>query len=258
MDKSLAGSPSKAQAEYTYFNDLFNFTLTLPGRYDISSLYIPGSLIFQIDRTLEQKLDTQLDLLNAGSTLGFSSVNLFGALGSTPVFRFYATDEINHSLAVSTAFPRGEAASWRIQESLGFSFQGFSGASLGAKNTLTLASSGWIESIEADWTVPTKRSLLSIFYNFLTRIARTQSSWLSLTELLDSEYEQYRKETIEIAIDKSDSSFSWSLTAGHESIIRILGRLNFSVFAKLGFTDNTGNETFSFLGTIGTTLNLSF
>jgi hypothetical protein len=258
MDKSIAGSPSRALAEYTYFNDLFNFTLTLPGRYDISSLYIPGSLIFQIDRTLEQKFDTQLDLLNVGSTLGFSSVNLFGALGSTPVFKFYATDEINNSLAVSTAFPRGEAVSWRIQESLGFSFQGFSGASLGAKNTFTLGSSGWIESIEADWTVPTKKSLLSIFYNFLTRIARTQSSWLSLTELLDSEYEQFRKETIEIAVDKSDNYFSWSLTAGHESIIRILGRLNFSVFAKLSFTDNTSTETFSFLGTIGTTLNISF
>jgi hypothetical protein len=179
-------------------------------------------------------------------------------LGSTPLFKFYATDEINTSLAVFTAFPRGEAVSWRIQESLGLSFQGFSGASLGVINTFTLGPSSWIESIEADWTVPTKRSLLSIFYNFLARIARTQSSWLSLTELLDSEYEQYRKETIEIAVDKSDNFFGWSLTAGHESIIRILGRLNLSVFAKLSFTDNTSNETFSFLGTIGTTLNISF
>ncbi|MDR0602392.1 MAG: hypothetical protein LBG42_08420 [Treponema sp.] len=258
MEKGLAASPSKSSAEYTSFNDRFGFTLTLPGRYDISSLYIPNSLDFRIDRTLEQKFDVPVDLLNFGGSLGFSSINLFGALGSAPLFSFYAADEINHSIAVSTALPRGEAPSWRVQSSLGLDFQGFAGASLGFANTLTLGTSGWIESVEASWTVPAKRSLLSLFYDFIARAARTQASWLTLSELLDSEYEQYRKETLEAAVDNSGDALTWSLSAGHESSIRMTGRLTFSVFAKIGFTENTGTETFTFLGTIGSTLNVSF
>jgi hypothetical protein len=203
-----------------------------------------------------------MDILNVGSSLDFSAINLFGALGSKPLFTFYSSDEFTHAITVSTAFPRGEIPSWRVQSGLGMHFQGFAGASLDTRNTLTLAkgagSAGWIESIEADWTVPTTRSLLSLFYNFLVRGALTQSSWLSLTDLLNSEYEQFRKDTLTLALDRSSGYLAMDLTVGHESIIRIPGRLNFSVFAKFTFTDNARSELFSCIATIGTTLNVSF
>ncbi|MDR1419826.1 MAG: hypothetical protein LBI86_05590 [Treponema sp.] len=258
MEKGLAASPSKSSAEYTSFNDRAGFTLTLPEKYDISSLYIPAGFDFQIGRTLEQKFDVPMDLLNVGGSLAFASINLFGAMGSAPLFTFYSGDELNHSIAVSTAFPRGQTPSWRVQSSLGLNFQGFAGASLGAANTLTLGSSGWIESVEANWTVPTRHSLLSLFYDFIARLVRTQSSWLTVSEFLDSEYEQYRKETLEVALDNSGDALAWSFSLGHESFVRMTGRLTFSVFAKISLAENTGTENFSFLGTIGTTLNVSF
>jgi hypothetical protein len=258
MDEGLSNSPSRDMAEYTSFNDTFAVNVKLPGRYDFFALLVPDSAGLQLDRILEQKLDTRLDLLNLQSTLGFSAINMFGAMGSSPVFRFYSTDEFTHNLALSTAFPRGEDTSWRVQSGINMSFRGFTGAELGAANTLALGSSGWTESVIIDWIVPTKRSLLSIVYDGISRVISTQSSWLSLSDMLETEYEQLRKETLELAFDKTGDYLTWSLIAGHESIIRILGRLNFSVFAKLNCTQNYASEELSFIATIGTTLHVTF
>jgi hypothetical protein len=115
-----------------------------------------------------------------------------------------------------------------------------------------------VESFILDWTVPTRKSLLSIFYGWIAAAAQTQSSWLALSDLMNTGYEQLRKETLELAFDHSGDYLQWSLIAGHESIIRIFGRLNFSVFAKLNCTQDERVQILSFIGTIGTTLNVSF
>jgi hypothetical protein len=258
MDKSVRDSPSAELTQYALFNDRFSLTLQLPGYYDLRALYVPTALGARIERVLEQKLDTRLDMLNLAGNLGFSAVNMFGAFGSNSLFNFYESDEFTHSLEAATAFPKNEDPSWRIQSGLRFSFYGFSGGELGFGNTLTAADSGWLESAAVEWIVPTKRSLLSIFYGFIARAVRTQSSWLTLSKFLDTEYEQLRKETLELVVDFSGEYPQWSFILGHESVIRILGQLNFSVFAKLNCSENRQTGILSFLGTLGTTLNVSF
>jgi hypothetical protein len=258
MDQGLSGSPSKDMAEYSYFNDRFGLNLQLPLVYDLRAFFIPAKAGFRIDRILEQKLDTRLDMLNLGANLGFSAVNMFGAFGVLPLFTFYQGDEFIHTLEASTALPQDEEPSWRIQSSLAGLFHGFSGGELNFTNTVTAGSAGWLESFVLDWTVPTRKSLLSIFYGWIHTAALTQSSWLALADLMNANYEQFRKETLELAFDQSEDYLRWSLTAGHESIIRILGRMNFSVFAKLNCTQDERTRILSFVGTVGTTLNLSF
>jgi hypothetical protein len=258
MDEGLSRSPSAALAEYTAFYDRFGLSLRLPGLYDLRALFIPSNMTLRIDRVLEQKLDTRLDMLTLGGNFGFSVVNMFGAFGALSLFPFYLGDEFTHTLETTVAMPREEDISWRLQSSLTAAFLDFSGGELGFTNTFTAASPGWKESFVLAWTVPTQKSLLGVFYNWIRGAARTQSSWLAMRGLLNTRYEQLRKETLELGMDHSEDYLRWTLTAGHESIIRILGRLYFSVFVKLNCAQNQESRVLSFIGTAGTTLNVSF
>jgi hypothetical protein len=258
MDRGLAQSPSAGLGDYSAFNDHFSVSLRLPPFYDRRALYVPVSAGLNINRILEQKLDTRLDLLNLGGNLGFSAVNVFGAFGVFPLFSFYRGDEFSQALEMSVAIPREEEPSWRFQSRLGGSFQGFSGGELGFTNTLTAGSSGWLESLIVDWTVPTKKSLLSILYNWIAAGVQDKGSWPALADLVNTGYEQLRQESLELVFDHSGAYLSWSMIAGHESIIRIFGRLYLSVFAKLNCTQDEQAQVLSFIGTIGATLNMSF
>ncbi|GHV90869.1 hypothetical protein AGMMS50268_13720 [Spirochaetia bacterium] len=258
MDKGLKNSPSASISEYSYFNDRAGISLQLPARYDLSSFYIPSSAGTQLSRVLEQKLDTRLDMLSLSGNLGFSSVNIFGAYGASPLFSFYESDEFTHALDASVAFPRGEATSYRFQSAMATGFYGFSGGVLDLGNTITLGSAGWVESLLVNWTVPTKKSLLSVLYNYFTRAMGTQRSWLTLGGILDSPYEQLRKETLELSLDRSGDYLKMALAAGHESMIRVQGRLNLSVFAKINCAQDDRTNVLSFIGVVGTSLKVSF
>jgi hypothetical protein len=258
LDQGLSRSPSAALAEYTAFYDRAGLTLLLPAFYDLRAFLFPAAATLRIERVLEQKLDTRLDMLTLGGNLRFSAVNMFGAFGAVPFFPFYLGDEFAHTLETTVAIPQREEVSWRLQSSLAAAFHGFSGGELGLTNTVTAGSTGWLESCLLAWTVPTRKSLLSLFYNWINVLVQAQSSWLALTNLLNVNYEQLRKETLELALDHSGDYLQWTLIIGHESMLRILGRFYFSVFAKLNCAQNQETQVLSFIGTIGTTLNVSF
>ncbi|MDR2134147.1 MAG: hypothetical protein LBP27_03485, partial [Treponema sp.] len=258
MDRGLRDSPSAELAEYTLFSDHFGFGVRLPAVYDFRSFFIPASAGGKIQRILEQKMDTRLDMLNLSGSLGFSALNMFGAFGVYPFLKFYRGDEFSHNLEAAVAIPRDEDLSWRAQSALGMNFHGFTGGELGLINTLTFGSAGWAESLTLDWTVPVKRSLLGMFYGWIASLAASQSSWLVLANLMSTPWEQLRKETLELSFAHDGDYLKWNIAAGHESIIRIFGRLNFSVFAKLGLTDDERTRILSLIATIGTSLNLSF
>jgi hypothetical protein len=198
-------------------------------------------------------------MLNLSGGLGFSAINMFGALGYRPLFNFYQTDEFTHAIEAAVIFPVNEELSWRIRSVLGAGFRGFSGGNLNLVNTLTLNSSGyWLESLIADWTVPVKNSLLGVFYGWIAAAAARQSSWLTVSNLLNQDYEQLRTESLELAFDKTGEYLRWTVTAAHEETVRILGRLNFTVFIKLRCSQDFQSEVFIFDALLGTTLRLSF
>jgi hypothetical protein len=262
--EEVAGSSSAELHEYSAFRDGAGISFTLPDRFDLKSFVIPHSLGFRLNRTLERKLDTGFDMLNLNWDLEFSGLNLLGAQGVLPLFRFYRTDEFSHRIEGAVSFPRGEENPWRIQSAAKIGLFGFAGAELGLSNTLTAAGTGkapsprWLESLSLDWIVPTKRSLLSLVYDLFTRALRTQGSWLSLAGILDSEYEQLRKESLELALDYSGEYLKTALGLRHESILRISGRLSLSVFAKVECSQDSKTEILSFFGLLGTSLNLRF
>jgi hypothetical protein len=258
MDRSLRDSPSMELAQYTAFNDHFSAMINFPPVYNLFSFILPSRASARLERVLEQKLDTMTDFLNLGIGAGFSAVNMFGSLGYLPLFKFYHNDEFTHNIETAVIFSK-ENVSWRIQSVVGAGFRGFKGGILNLANSCTLRSEGyWLETFNANWTTPAQKTLLGIFYDWISKTAARQSSWLNLNSLLSGNYEQLRKETLELTFDKTTDYFRWNITAGHESIIRILGRLEFTAFIKLRASEDARREIFIFDAILGTTLRISF
>jgi hypothetical protein len=269
----LSGASGNSLLNYGQFGDRFEFSLRMPENYGLSSIFIPSRISGRINRVLEQKLDTPSDTLNLGGGLGFSSINIFGAFGAAPLFKFYQSDEFSHSIDTAVAMPRGEKNSWKVQAEQAMNFHGFTGAELALTNTFTISSTNytgtgnrWTESLALEWIYPMKKSLLGALYSKFTGLAKSQSSWLALAGLAAAEYEQIRKETLEFVFEHvpaasaaySDDYNRYSLIFGHESSIRVFGRLNLAVFAKLNISEDSNTRILSFLASVGTTLNVSF
>ena len=263
-------STSNSFANSGQFADRFEFSLQQAMNYGISSLFLPQRFSFRLSRILEHKLDTPRDILNLGALLNFSSINLFGSLGAVPLFKFYLGDEFSHSLETTISFPREEKIAWNIRAEENLLFYGFYGAELGINNTLTVNSSTrtgegsqWTDSLSASWIVPMEKSLLGTVYGFFAGKAKKQSSWLTLANIAESDYELIRKESLEFIFEKipdalDEDYIRFSVAIGHESIVRIFGKLNLSVLAKIKVSEDMRSRNLSFLGTVGTSLTLLF
>ena len=257
-------------ADFSQFVDRYDFSVQRTQGYGLLSFFLPGRFSFRISRTVERKLETPRDSLNFSAGLNFSSINIFGSMGSVPIFKFYQNDEFSHSLQTQISFPRGESISWNVRSDMAIRFHGFSGAELSVNNNLTINSSSrvgegsrWTDSLSASWLVPMKSTLLGKFYAFMMGLAAKQNDWLTLANLASMEYELLRMETLELVIERIPSVsygdyYRFSIIAGHESIVIIYGKLNFSVFGKLKLGKDFNTDTFSFLATVGTSLNLMF
>ena len=79
--------------DLSLFADRYEFSLLTAMNYGLSSLLLPRRFALNLGRVLERKYETPRDTLGFGTVLGFSSVNLFGAMGTFPVFGFYQGDE---------------------------------------------------------------------------------------------------------------------------------------------------------------------
>ena len=259
-----------ASINSSQFQDRYEFSVQKAMNYGLSSLFVPYSSAFRVSRILERRLDTPRDAVNLGLALGFSSVNLFGAMGAAPVFDFYQGDEISHSVETLLNFPKGEDVYWSVRANQSLLFHGFSGAEMVVSNILTVnsgsrpkESSRWTESLNIEWLVPMEKTLLGTVYSAFMRMAKGQRSWLTLANLAESQPELLRNESLEFTFEKipnilDEDYIRFSVTLGHESIVRIFGHLNLSVYGKLKISEDLNARIFSFLGIIGASLNLMF
>jgi len=243
--------------QYTAFNDHYSARVNLPNRYNLSSFFVPSRLSFRIERILEQKMDTRTDTLNLGGSIGFSSINMFGAAGYRPIFKFYQSDEFSHGIEASVIIPKDEEIKWGINSVINASFIGFSRGLLNYVNILTLRSDDyWTESLAVNWEIPTQKNILSVFYDWVLGSIERQKFIRSSS--INSNYEQLRKVSLELVLDKSTDYLRWSVVAGHEEIVRIIGRMNFTTFIKLRFSEDLYTDIFMLDAMLGTTLRVSF
>jgi hypothetical protein len=264
LEAALA-SPGGGEIFQGRFEDRYSLRFSAPARYDPLALLIPGRVEFQVSRILERRLDTRLDLLNPGFVLNYSAINLFGGFGAVPLFSFYRNDELSRRLEAAWTLPQGEKPSWRIRETERLSFYGWAGAELDFAATLSLGSpdkdrknvngSG---NLQVEWTVPAPRSLLGLFYERARGLIQSRSSWVVLGGLAGALYEQLRRETLELTFEYTQDYPRLVLGLNHESIIRIPGRLDLSVFAGLDCGQDWRSEILLFSASAGFSLSLRF
>jgi len=250
-------------SENARFNETLGLNLIFPERYDILSLFIPVTFSAQLSRTMEQRLDTRLDVLTLGSGLSFSAVNLFGAMGSRPLFRFYRNDELRHSITGIVSFPRLENPLWKIQAEQYAGVYGFKGSEMGIDNTCTFTSSGWLESFKLVWSIPREKTLLSAIYDAGMKRLSGSSFFPVLSDLARRKYERFFRETLEIVLENTEDYSTYSFTAGHESVVNITGKLTLTGFVKITvnrniYKKNLQNNLLGALLNFGTTLAVSF
>jgi len=259
IKNALEDCPSAQSAYYSFFNDHFSVKINLPIIYNTSAFIIPNKMTLQIERTLEQKMDTITDKLNLGGNLSFYAINMFGYMGYHPLFKFYRTDEFTHTIEASVCIPKDEDITFRVQSILNAGFKGAGGGLLNFVNTITVKSEGyWLESFVLGWETPVEKNLLGVFYDWFVSSLKKQKSVSGLSLLLNSNYKKLRKETVEAVFDKQSDYLRWSIIAGHEDIIRIQGKLNFSSFLKLRCGEDKEHDTLIFDVILGTLLRVSF
>ncbi|MDR1211053.1 MAG: hypothetical protein LBK40_02350, partial [Spirochaetaceae bacterium] len=240
------------------FSDQVFFSLRLPGQGNAWDLVKPQSFHAGAERILYQKLDTLEDVLRYSGGVGFQALNVFGAFGSKPVFSFYQSDEYAHSLEAVVSLNRGEKAVWQAQAGQRMGFYGFQGGVLSVINVLNFGSRLWSDSLSMEWTAPVKQSLLSLWYDAFMGRMEEREHWSYLSEMARTEYERLRRESLEMSISSGEDRTEFSFTAGHESIIRVIGRLNLSVFGKLTNSYDSNTKILSFIGSTGITLHVMF
>jgi hypothetical protein len=270
LAQSLEQSGEADLFDAGYYSDAFSVAFNFPEKYGLPSFFLPREAEAGIKRSLEKKLDTSLDMLSLNGSLGFSSLNIFGALGAAPLFRFYQTDEFRHTLIAAVNIPKNEDPRWRFQDKLDVDFFGFAGSVLSISNTLTAGisgtaagsgnSPGLLESLALEWTVPARKTLLGLLYDWYCGKARNVKNWPALSRLAQMEHERLRRESLELIIDASGSGgdIKVSVVAGHESLIRIFGRLTLSAFGELSCSRDSSTEILSLIAAIGASLSVSF
>jgi hypothetical protein len=255
---ALQSAPSAPNTESGATGDRYSLNFQLPASNGLRGLFIPRSVGAHIDRNITIKYDTMQDILGTGGSLDFSAVNLFGSFGERKLFNFYQNDEFHHSLQAAAAIPKNDQVSWRLSVQQGAAFYGFKGAELRFDNLVALLSSGWTGSFSAAWLVPEEKTLLGTFYGWITGKLKNNKYSPALNSIAGSSYERLRKEKLDLSFDYSGEYPFYTISAGHESIIRILSRLELRVFALIAYSQFSDTQTQNFTASIGTSLNINF
>jgi hypothetical protein len=108
------------------------------------------------------------------------------------------------------------------------------------------------------WTIPAKKTLLSLIYDKTMGRLTGADNFPAIRSLAASDYEKLHRESLELVIDRSGDYGDYSVILGHESLVRILGKLSLSAFSKLNVKFNEYSETLSFILNLGTSLTITF
>jgi hypothetical protein len=240
------------------FADSSAFLFTLPRRDDIASFFIPRGIETKLGRTVGRRYDTLSDVFDLTVLTHFTADNFFGAYGKVPVFRFYQSDELNTMVSYHLKLPKEEEAVWDLTFDHDLWFFGFYGSSLSLGDTITIGSAGNIYSLTLNWTVTQKNNLPGRIYGYLINRFAENTLSPSLAFFANAGRVFQRVEKLSYTYNGTGKEPVTTITIGHESVVRITGYLNFSIFANLDITDDKNTRITRFIGSAGTKLRLSF
>lgn len=262
FDERTAEMPANTPEESVLISETFAdssaFLFTLPRRDDVASLFIPRSLETKLGRTVGRRYDTLTDVFDFTILIHFTADNFFGAYGKVPVFRFYQSDEFNTLVSYNLKLPKEEKPSWDITLDQDLWFFGFYGSSLSLGDTITVGSEGNIYAVTLNWTVAQQTNLPGKIYAALIDRFAGNTLSPSLAFFANSNRTFQRVEKLQFTYNAAGREPVVTVSIGHESVVRITGHLNFSLFASLDITGDRNTRITNIIASAGTKLRLSF
>ena len=221
-------SEGKTAAEYSTQNA---FTYARQPGSLWTDLFLPKSFSAVMRRDLQRQLDSVTDSLSFEGEYLTTALNVFGALGRYPFFEWYRTEEISHSLSCSGTVPLAAGTDETYKITAGQFLQ----LKLNEKSTLG-ASSEWNGSF-----FPYKSEELYEYSGHVFWERKKQVQWkLPLQEQLKTE-DQFliHREEMEIGLqDKNENIFTYTITGGHTSELRLPETGYARAFGRFGFEQN--------------------
>ena len=218
----------QTHAEYTP-NFSIGFSRLAGSR--IKDIFIPTGIDLNLYRNLNRDFDSLTDSLNINFETRATALNIFGRLGTTPIFNWYQTEEITNFLALGGEFRSYETELFKDPVfSLNYSL--YLNFSLSKKDSIDFQSSHNWEWAPSKWNssssgsynwqiIPEKVIIIPIFYD----------------EKKDDKpyFEHKEKLTLSTNMDFEQKENSFTLTVNHSTDLLFTDKGNISIFAGIGF-----------------------
>ncbi len=104
QDVTIFSTDSAGFTEAEY-NPAFSLEVSRPSGNRVLDIFIPALVRLTADRSVKRQWDTLTDVKTYSLDLSSSVFNLFGQLGSKPLFSWYKTEEISSKTGVSVSIP---------------------------------------------------------------------------------------------------------------------------------------------------------
>jgi hypothetical protein len=258
FDSALAKLPFEQNTTTESFSDRSRFVLNLPHGAGVSQLVVPRSFETSLERKINRRYDTESDSLRSDILSRWTAINLFGASGTRSLFKFYRDDEFNNMLSLLLEFPKQEDVKWNLTLDQDLWFFGFRGSSLAFSDTLSFGPSGNTYTFTLRLSQFQDDNLVGKLYRYVTGRFSDSSFSPLLASFANAKLEHLQSENVTFTYNDTGTNPRGSFSLGHESRVRIAGRMSFSLFLNLDIADDRASGVTTFVGKTGTKLKLSF
>ena len=241
----------------TTFTDNYSLSLQAPPPASSWGLLVPSQFQMKLYREAQQNYSNYTESLHWDTMVASTALNLFGAYGYKPLFKFYKDDEFSQQLDANLVWRDALLEEWKVGGQQRAVFYGFSDSQLEYNHAINFVQSGWSYNLGLNWIHPAPNSLVGTFFSWFASSNMMKNTIPGLIAIAEGPKELLQKENLESKIDINDSS-KIEITIGHESLLRIRRQLNVSVFGKLIYSQDLKVSNFSFIGNAGATLKVQF
>jgi hypothetical protein len=236
-DSGVQFTNSTANRKNAEYSPEFSLEFLKTSGSDTLDIFIPSSVNFILSRTLNRDFDSVTDSLAVNLKTKATALNIFGKLGTTPIFTWYQTEEITSVFAITGEYRsymseifKDPLFTMNYSLYLNFSLDKVSSLSFETNHSLVWLPVNWYSSTSASYKwVYTPEKVLNIPL---------------LGEEENSSFEHNEKITLSTDLKTNQNEFIYTVTADHITKLILSDKGNISAFAGLGWNQKNivGNE----------------
>lgn len=222
----------RMSAEY---NPVFSLQISKLSGSRPLDIFVPSVLNVTMSRNMNRDFDSVTDNLNINFETRATALNVFGKLGTTPLIKWYQTEEITNILSVNGNY-RSYGTDIFTDPVFSLNYSLYLNLSLSQKNSINIQSNHNWEWIPVIWNSTSSGS-------FNWQVIPMEIIDIPLFHEENSESKPYFEHKEKIALSTSTNyeqkENSFTITFNHSTDLIYTEKGNISVFAGIGFDKKT-------------------